>query len=209
MKTRWQWAATTAAMLCGVLLFNVPTLPAEDAKLPAPDADGWITLFDGKTLDGWEINENPETFSVVDGTIKVNGERAHLFAPGEYEDFEFKADVMAKANSNSGMYFRAKFEKGWPAGYESQVNNSYTKDPIKTGSLYKFQNVTKQIIPDDTWWTERIVAKGNHIQIFVNDEKVVDFVDEKNTFMKGRLALQGHDPHSTVFFKNIKVKPLK
>ena len=43
-------------------------------------AGEWVQMFDGKTLDGWKVNtENPSTFSVEDGTIKVHGPRAHLF----------------------------------------------------------------------------------------------------------------------------------
>ena len=41
---------------------------------------GWASLFDGKTFAGWHVNEeHPSTFTIEDGTIKVAGERAHLF----------------------------------------------------------------------------------------------------------------------------------
>ena len=45
--------------------------------------DEWISLFDGKSLDGWKASENPETFSVEDGMIVVHGPRAHLFYVGD------------------------------------------------------------------------------------------------------------------------------
>src|SRR3546814_20859090 len=61
------------------------------ADLPAPTTeDGWISLFDGKTLDGWKVNENPETFSVDDGAIVVNGDRSHLFYAGDVNRHDFK-----------------------------------------------------------------------------------------------------------------------
>ena len=94
--------------------------------------DGWISIFDGKTLKGWRASENPGTFTVADGAIVVNGPRAHLFYEGEvmehnFRDFEWKADVMTTPGSNSGMYIHTAFlEEGWPAqGIEIQVNNSH------------------------------------------------------------------------------------
>jgi hypothetical protein len=174
----------------------------------APSADGWITMFDGKTLDGWEANENPECWTVEDGLLKGSTGKSHLFyKKREFTDLEFKADIKLAAGSNSGMYFRTAFGPGFPKGYEAQVNNSH-KDPKRTGTLYNFVAVSEQLIPDDTWWNQHIICKGNHIVIKVNDKTVVDFVDDKNTFTKGYLALQQHDPKSTVWYKNLMVKPL-
>ncbi|MCU0229450.1 MAG: DUF1080 domain-containing protein, partial [Bryobacterales bacterium] len=64
------------------------------------------------------------------------------------------------------------------------------------------------IIPDDTWWTQEIIARGNHIIIKVNDRVITDFVDDKNTYSNGYIALQQHDPGSVVMYKDIMVKPL-
>lgn len=182
------------------------TKPAAETG-PAVEA-GWKVIFDGKTLDGWEANESPQSWTVVDGTIQGKGPKSHLFYKAEeFENLEFKADVKARRGSNSGMYFRTAFGPGFPDGYEAQVNNS-SFDPKRTGSLYKFVDVKKRIIPDDTWWTQHIIADGNHIIIKINNETVVDYVDEKNTHTKGYLAFQQHDPWSQVQYKNIMVKPL-
>src|SRR5690606_19077915 len=105
-------------------------------------------------------------------------------------------------------FFRTAFSDGWPKGYEAQVNNSH-RDPKRTGSLYNLVDVKEQLIEDDTWWTQRVVARGPHIQIFVNDKKVVDFTDENNTYTEGYVALQQHDPGSVVHYRNVKVRPLK
>ena len=178
--------------------------------LPLAAADkGWIPMFDGKTLNGWKANEHPENWTVVDGAIQGKGGRSHLFwMKQECTDCEFKADVKLNHGGNSGMYFRAEFGEGWPKGYEAQVNNSHT-DPVRTGSLYNFAKVFEQLVPDDTWWTQHIIAQGNHIVIKVNGKTVVDYVDNKNTFQKGYLALQQHDPGSVVQYKNLMFKPLK
>src|SRR5690606_34568875 len=102
----------------------------------------WVSLFDGKSLDGWKVGENADAFVVEDGAIVVNGRVGHLFYMGEvknhdFKNFEFKADVMTTPGSNSGIYFHTVFQNsGFPSkGYEVQVNNSQS-DWKRTGSLY-------------------------------------------------------------------------
>lgn len=106
--------------------------------------DGFKRIFDGKTLKGWKPSaDNPGAFTVeADGTLKVSGERAHLFYIGEdgdaaFTNFELKLKAKTTPNSNSGVYFHTKYQaEGWPSqGYEAQVNSTQ-QDPKKTGSLY-------------------------------------------------------------------------
>jgi len=171
-------------------------------------ADDWIPMFDGSTLDGWKANEHPESWTVKNGAITGDGPASHLFWIKEKcVNCEFKAEVKINHGGNSGMYFRTAFGPGFPKGYESQVDNTHT-DPVRTGSLYNFVKVFEQLIPDDTWWTQHIIVEGNHIQIFVNDKKTVDFTDEKNTFTDGFLALQQHNAGSVVEFKNLMIRHL-
>ena len=71
-------------------------------------AQQWVSLFDGKTLNDWKVGDNASTFSVDSGMIKVNGNTAHLFYDGpvnnhSFKNFEFKADVMTRPHSNSGL----------------------------------------------------------------------------------------------------------
>jgi hypothetical protein len=176
---------------------------------PAGDTEGgWKKIFDGKTLNGWKANEKPENWKVENGAIVGRGERSHLFyMDAMCENCEFKATVKLSKGGNSGMYFRARFMEGWPEGYEAQVNNS-SPDPRRTGSLYAIEDVKEQLVPDDTWWTQHVIANGNHITIKVNDKVVVDYVDEKNRYAKGYLALQQHDPSSVVMYKDIMMKEL-
>lgn len=198
MKTNWM-----ILPLCALLASAF----AQD-KAPMPGKDGWVSMFDGKTLNGWKPTERPENWSVVNGSIVGKGERSHLFwMAEECVNCEFRAEVKLNKNGNSGMYFRAQFMTGWPNGYEAQVNNSH-KDPKRTGSLYNIVNVFEQLVPDDTWWTQHIIAEDNHIVIKVNGKTVVDHVDEKRTHTKGYLALQQHDPGSVVEYRNLMFRKL-
>lgn len=184
----------------------------------------WISLFDGKTLNGWKVGDNAATFSVENGAIVAHGNTAHLFYDGPvqnhtFKNFEFRAKVMTTPGSNSGIYFHTAYQQGgWPArGYEVQVNNSHT-DWRRTGSLYAVEDVKEVLVKDNVWFTEYIKVEGKHVIIKVNDKTVVDYTEPDNVQrpdnMKGRIissgtfALQGHDPNSKVYFKDIEVKPL-
>lgn len=186
---------------------------------------GWISLFNGKNLDGWKVGENAATFSVEQGAIKVAGPKAHLFYVGDVENhlfknFEFKALVMTKPKANSGIYIHTKYQEvSWPTqGYEVQVNNSQG-DWRRTGSLYSIQDVIENYVTDDEWYTEYIKVQGKRIIIKINDTVVVDYTEPENpkrekgtvnrVLSAGTFALQGHDPGSVVFYKDIMVKPLK
>src|SRR5262249_40396500 len=97
-------------MLCLSLIALLAICPlcllAADKK---PDADGFETLFDGKSLDGWKkATENPDSIQLKDGAIVANGPRCHLYYTGDdtpFKNFDFTCEVMTKANSNGGIYF--------------------------------------------------------------------------------------------------------
>src|SRR5690348_10221030 len=99
--------------------------PAFPQSTPTPGNDGWISMFDGKTLNGWKANERPGSWKVVDGAIVGDGPASHLFwMERECEDCEFRAEVKLNHGGNSGMYFRTAMGPGFPKGYEAQVENT-------------------------------------------------------------------------------------
>ncbi|WP_205510597.1 3-keto-disaccharide hydrolase [Longitalea arenae] len=184
----------------------------------------WISLFDGKTLTGWKVGQNAATFSVDSGRIVAHGNVAHLFYDGpvqghNFKNFHFKADVMTTPGSNSGIYFHTAYqESDWPKkGYEVQVNNSHT-DWRRTGSLYAVSDVKDVLVKDNVWFTEEIIVQNKKVTVKVNGRTVVEYTEPKNvqrpadmngrTLSSGTFALQGHDPNSKVYYKNIQVKVL-
>ena len=87
----------TTVLFCVVFLLSAPK------QKPT-----WVSLFDGKTLNGWKVGESHETFKVEDGAIVANGKVAHLFYDGEagnhdFKNFELKLDIMTMPGSNSGV----------------------------------------------------------------------------------------------------------
>lgn len=203
--------------VCVLLLAGVvQTAPAVEP--------GFTSLFNGKDFTGWKIS-NPESFRIENGAIVANGSPGHAYYDGEFRNhtfrnFELKVDVMTKANSNGGIYVLTEYlEKGWPAkGFEVQVNNTYARDPIKSGSLYQVVNVTDPPAKDDEWFTEHIIVKGDTITVSVNGRQLVEWTQPADwqgvrgtpgrRLAPGTIALQAHDPGSTVHYKNIRIKPL-
>ena len=199
-------------------------VPSSGQEIKNDDGIAWISLFNGKDLEGWKVGVNASTFSIEDGTIKVAGERAHLFYAGDVENhnfknFEFKAKVMTKPGANSGIYIHTRYqEDGWPIhGYEVQVNNSQG-DWKRTGSLYNIVDVKENYAADNEWYTEYVKVEGKRIVVKINDIVVVDYTEPEHPLREGdgvnrvlgtgTFALQGHDPGSVVFYKDIMVKPL-
>jgi Domain of Unknown Function (DUF1080) len=200
-------------------LFSIVFLLSATNKKPK-----WVSLFDGKTLNGWKVGENPETFKVEDGAIVVNGKVAHLFYDGkegnhDFKNFELKLDIMTMPGSNSGVYIHTQYqESSWPKkGYEVQVNNSQG-DWRRTGGLYAVQDIKEPPAKDNEWFTMHIVVMNKNIKVSVNNKQLVDYTEPENAVrekgMEGRLlssgtiALQGHDPKSKVLYKNIQLKVL-
>lgn len=188
----------------------------------ADESGDWITMFDGKSMKGWKVSENPESWKVQDGMLVCKGPRAHLFYVGQekpFENFHFKADVKTTKGSNAGIYFHTRFqETGWPKyGYECQVNITH-KDPKKSSSLYGVENVKDPPAKDDEWYTQEIIVTGRRIQLKINGKTLVDYTEPETQkafsesferrLGKGTFALQAHDPDSLVYFKNLKVKRL-
>src|SRR5690554_6083379 len=102
--------------IIAVLVLFTAAAFAQNKKEKKSDKKGWISLFDGKTLEGWRINENPQSFQVVDGIIKVDGPRAHLFYEGpvnnsDFKNFEFKAQVKTEPGANSGIFIHTRSEE--------------------------------------------------------------------------------------------------
>lgn len=184
-------------------------------------AEDWVELFDGKSLEGWKASEATNSWSVQDGAIVAHGQpRSHLFytaAKEPFVNFEFHADVKTTPGSNSGIYFHTKFQpKGWPnQGIEAQVNCTH-KDPIKTGSLYGLVKVTRCPHKDNEWFAYDIHVQGKRVVVKVNGETIADWREPANATKgprgrrigSGTFALQAHDPGSTVYFRNIKVRRL-
>jgi hypothetical protein len=199
-----------------------------------PVEAGWTSLFNGRDLTGWKVSK-PESFKIENGAIAASGVASHAYYDGPFRNhtfrnFELRIDVMTKPNANGGVYILTEFEeKGgnvrvsgdFPSkGFELQVNNAYIRDQIKTGSLYHVVDVTETPVKDDEWFTYHVIVKDKTIVVKVNDKQTVEWTQPADwnggregpgraiTGAGGTIALQAHDPKSTVYYRNIRIKPL-
>ncbi|MEO5998067.1 MAG: DUF1080 domain-containing protein, partial [Chitinophagaceae bacterium] len=171
---------------------------------------GWISLFDGKTFNGWKASDKPGSFKIEDGYIVVAGPTSHLFYDGNvmdhnFKNFELKAQVKTMPGSNSGLYFHTVYQdKGFPdKGFEVQVNNSHT-DWKRTAGLYDIVDTREVYVKDSIWFTLYIKVEGKKVITKINDKTVVDYTEPENAtpprghpgrlISSGTVALQAHDP---------------
>ncbi len=210
------------ASLFAVLVLSMA--PAVRAVQSPPAVEpGFTSLFNGKDLTGWRV-ANPAAFSIRDGAIVANGTPGHAYYDGPvgnhaFRNFELKVDVMTKPNANGGIFIMTEYQdSGWPSkGFEVQVNNTYTRDPIKTGSLYQIVNINEAAAKDDEWFTETITVQSNMVMVQVNDKHLVHWMQPADwnggsattpnrRIGTGTIALQAHDVNSTVHYRNIRIR---
>ena len=213
-------------LLIAMLVAPLAVFGADEVKGKKKGEKGFVSLFDGKSLNGWRVNsENPKSIIVKDGNIVIDGPRAHLFYAGDVEKHNFKnfvlrAQVKTFPKANSGIYFHTKYQdSGWPdAGFEAQVNNTHG-DPKKTGGLYAVKDVNPAPAKDGEWFDYEIRVKDKKVTIKINGKVTSSWTEVPNAphlkSMPGRklgsgtFALQAHDPKSVIHYRNIRVKPLK
>ena len=201
-----------------VLTLSICSLFAINAE--AQDKWEWVSMFNGKDLSGWRVNENKDSVYVKDGALVTHGPRAHAFFVGkdgkaDFKNFHLKAKVMTMPQANSGIYFHTKYQdSGWPnKGYEAQVNNTQ-RDPKKTGGLYNVQDNFKAPVKDNEWFDYEIIVKGKHIVVKINGKTISDYTEPddldrpERCLSSGTFALQAHDPGSKVMYKDMNYKLL-
>jgi len=195
---------------------------------------GFTSIFNGRDFTGWTIAGPAESFTIQDGAIVAKGQASHAYYTGSvgnhrFRDFELKVDIMTRAGSNGGVYVLTEFQETggnvrasgrFPSkGFEIQVNNSHT-DRIRSGSLYHVVDVLDQSpAKDDEWFTEHIIVKGDTITVNVNGKQVVRWTQTpdwdggregpgRRITGPGTIALQAHDPNSTVYYRSIRIRQL-
>lgn len=213
-----------AGSLCLALFFLFGARPAiaQEPKLEK----GFKWLFDGKTLDGWEGEEayfRVEDGCIVAGTLKkkipVN---QFLCTEKQYENFELilEAKIRGEGN-NAGVQFRSKRipDDHEVSGYQCDMGVAW-KRPV-WGALYDESRRRKMLAegPEDKvtkWlkegeWNElKILAKGNHVQLFLNGKLTVDYKEQdKDIPTRGIIGLQIHSgPPTEALYRKIRIREL-
>ncbi len=181
------------------------------------DEGEWVSLFDGKTLDGWQkVGNQKSVWEVRDGAIRGSGPASMLVTTtGPYKNFRYRAEIKINDGGNSGMYFRTTAKPGFADGYEAQIDSTH-RDPIRTGSIYGMCHVYDQLVQPDTWFRYEIEVRDDvwrgrdmtRIKVIVDGKELYEYLDFDKTFKEGYFAFQQHDPGSKVSIRKVEVMPL-
>lgn len=211
---------------CLLLLTTFAPLSADDKK---PSDEGFVSLFDGKTLNGW-IGAK-DAYKVEEGAIVcVQGTAGNLLTEKEYADFVVRFEFKLTAGANNGLGIRCpNVAKGnlHLDGTELQILDN-TAEKYKTlqpyqyhGSVYGIQPAKRQFLkPLGEWNTQEVTVQGRKIKVVLNGETIVDCdldeVTKNGTLDKaehkglkrttGHLAFLGHGDR--VDLRNIRIKDL-
>jgi hypothetical protein len=175
-------------------------------------SDGWISLFNGKDLQGWHLRkpDGPNLWKVENGVYTTEAKGTDLQTDKDFYDFELHVEFKVVPGSNSGVYMRDR--------YEIQIFDSYGKPPDTSGcgALYRRTAPTANACkPAGEWEVFDIVFVGQRLTLRHNNQKILDNIDvgpkgtgasSERDDAPGPLRLQGD--HGKVSFRNVKIRPL-
>jgi hypothetical protein len=200
--------------------------------------EGFTPLTNGKDLTGWKKVGGNGEYKMENGEIvgigrKVNA-NTFLISEKTYANFDFRFEMKFDTlKGNSGMMFRGLQKEsndgnGRVYGYQCEHDNGMARawtaglyDEARRGWLFPdkkdkeqcaaFTKQGQEVFKPEDWNEIRILCEGNHVQIFINGEKRVDFTDtsEKDATAKGFFGMQVHAGGQTdVRWKNLRIKEL-
>ena len=179
-----------------------------DARLPAEQrSDGWIQLFDGHTLFGWEV-VGQANWRVKDGKIVVDeGEPCLLCTSVPWQDYELVVEFRAGPETNSGVFLRTPLQPIDPAVDCYEVNIAPSDNPFPTASIVK-RTTGNQPPPSDAtdaWRTLSMRLLGPQLQVSLDDILICDY-DDPSPLPAGRIGLQLN--HGPIEFRSVRLRPL-
>lgn len=211
-------------IIASLLCCSLATSFAEEK----PAADGFVALFDGKTLNGWKNPYKWGKSEVINGEIHLTGDKKFfVITEKTYGDFVFEGEVLLPpGKANSGFIFRGQVEPNKVFGYQCEVDGDAKRawsgglydegrrmwfiSPIKgdAASEAAFKKRAGDTFKRDDWNSYRITCKGKSIKIEVNGVVTTDVEDDKDA--SGVIAIQHHgEKGQTYKFRNLRIKELK
>ncbi len=156
---------------------------------------GFVKLFNGRDLSGWETSGNAKWFvenGNLVGTQGANNAPGDLFTTETYGDFLVTFTYRVEWPCNSGLWFRyQRPQKAYQADileYKDPV--CYSGTLYCSGKMFLAMNEDKTLVDREGWNTMKVRAEGDHIQIWINDHQVADVHDD--TTGSGKIGFQVH-----------------
>ncbi len=177
---------------------------------PEQIADGWISLFDGKTLFGWQ-QVNDADWQVVDGEIRAStGEVGYLMTTSEFADYELSIEFKSPPQTNSGIFLRTPLEPSDPARDCVEVNIAPSSNPFPTGNLVKRDRSARNVSllgpsKPEQWHTFLLQVQGTSIKVHYDGKPYLSG-GSGPVPSRGHIGLQFNT--GEIAFRNIRLKPL-
>jgi hypothetical protein len=186
------------------------TEPAATAPEPLPLskeelADGWIRLFDGSTLFGWQASSDAD-WQVVDGAITVSrGTKGLLCTTTPFANYMLSLEFRSAEGTNSGIFLHTPLKPQDPASDCYELNIADADNPFPTGSLVKRQKTVGNF--DSTGWQRyEVTVLADTITVVLDGQQILEYRDPQ-PLRRGQIGLQLNE--GQVAFRDIKLKPLK
>lgn len=208
--------------ICSLLLVALAGCSSLQAR-----ETGWVSLFDGKTLNGWNNPYDHGEATAVDGEVHLLGDKKFFLCTERvYTNFIFEAEIMLpEGKANSGFMFRCHVEPNKVYGYQAEVDPTdrawsgglYDEarrnwlnptKPVDSPSAVAFREKTEGALKRNDWNKYKIKAEGPHLQIWVNGVLCTDYTDDMDA--SGYIGLQHHgEKGQTYKFRNIRIKEIE
>jgi len=195
----------------------VTTTAAPALEAPSPDGHnrltrdelsaGWIRLFDGHTLFGWQPN-SPTHWRVSDGVVSADGEeKGLLVTTTRWSDYELRCDFRVAAGGNSGLFLRTPVTPKNPAADCYELNICDTHPQYKSASLVGRAQPTTAITADGEWHTFHVTVSGPQVAVKFDDQPVTEYTDDTAApLTSGFIGLQMNGGKAE--FRNVFLRPL-
>jgi len=196
---------------------NHPWTPDNSGLTPQEKAEGWIALFDGKTMNGWTVlGDKKDAWRVHDGMLeRATGGSNGLRTIDRYGNFILRWEWTLPEGGNNGVHLRApRAARASRIGMEYQMLGDYGTPPDKnsTGSIYDVEAPTVNAVkPTGEWNTSEVTLNGSRLMYVLNgvtvqDRNLFEHDELKLRLRRGFIVLTEH--HDPVMYRNIRIKPL-
>jgi 3-keto-disaccharide hydrolase len=232
----------TRLVLVGIACAALAALPqgqgAQKAGAAAPGKAGpWKSLFDGKSLSAWRTYRSetpPEKWELKDGIMSKDGNASDLVSKDEFGDFELELEWRIGEAGNSGIFYRGSEDEEaiyWTAPEYQLLDDIKARDNRTrnhcAGSVYDLYDAPEgHLKPVGEWNSTRIVARGAHVEHWLNGFKMVEYElwspdweqhvakskfkdwPKYGRIKKGHFGIQGNHP-GALALRNIRVRELQ
>ena len=189
-----------AALAVGVAAFGCAQLRS---------GAGWVTLFDGKNLDGW-TRVGGANWTLADGVVQADRSStkgsSYLVSKEDYGDFELRVEFWVSDNANSGIYMRCadRHKIADTSCYEANIFDQRPDPSYGTGAITRIAKIAHMPKAGGRWNTYDVTLKGSDLRLVLNGAETVRAHDEK--LKRGPIALQWGA--GVVKFRKVEIKPL-